>query len=256
MPMSETARSRAATNSEPGAPPPQLLDAIANLAHFHHEHEKFYSQAPLVTAVELQAASRSLKALAAHWAHAEPAEHPVAVPFAGAEDLNAPGLVGASGILFMEGDDEPAEMAGMRRDLMAAADGCEATGAWLSAAMEQAWTVAAALVRFPELADLLGERHRIISADAQAASMSTIAGRSIHRALDLLAVVDFVPVAVRADLAGRRANPAYLLSASELLDHAADLLAQSATLVHENERRWRTFAARVEQLRAAAGAES
>jgi hypothetical protein len=241
--------------TQTSVPPPQLLEAIANLARFHHEHEKFYSQAPLVTAVELQASSRALKALAAHWQQAQPAEHRVAVPFAGADDLNAPGLAGESGILFMEGDDEPAELAGMRRELAAAADGSESAGAWLSSAMEQAWGVAAGLVRFPQLADLLGERHRIISADAQAASMSTLAGRSIHRALDLLGAVDFTPAAIRADLAGSRAYPAYLLSASELLDHAADLLAQSATLVHENERRWRVFAARVEQLRAAAPAE-
>ena len=35
-------------------PPPQLLEAIANLTEFHREHEKFYSQAPLRQAVEVQ----------------------------------------------------------------------------------------------------------------------------------------------------------------------------------------------------------
>ena len=33
-----------------------------------------------------------------------------------------------------------------------------------------------------------------------------------------------------------------------MLDHAADLAAQSATLTHENERRWRVFHDRVQQM--------
>ncbi len=42
------------------------------------------------------------------------------------------------------------------------------------------------------------------------------------------------------------------LLASELLDRASDLLAESATLVHDNERRWRVFGERVTHLRAEA----
>jgi hypothetical protein len=45
-----------------------------------------------------------------------------------------------------------------------------------------------------------------------------------------------------------------LWSAAELLDHAADLFSDSAGLVHDNERRWRVFRARVEQLLADHGA--
>lgn len=51
-----------------------------------------------------------------------------------------------------------------------------------------------------------------------------------------------------ADLAGERRAPGYLFSASELIDRAADLGAESAALVHENERRWRVFRDRVEEL--------
>ena len=35
--------------------PPQLLETIDNLSRFHREHEKFYSQAPLQQAREIQA---------------------------------------------------------------------------------------------------------------------------------------------------------------------------------------------------------
>ena len=238
--------------SAPDAPPELLLQAIGNLSRFHREHEKFYSQAPLRQASDVQDASRALKALAGQWTGAEASEHPAANPFAGAEDLNAPGLVGESGILFMEGEGEPVEVARLKRDLTTVASDSEETGTWLAGAMEQAWQSAAALGAFPALADLLGERHRIIANDWQAASMSSLAGRLINRGIDLLGTIDFSPSALRKDLSGPRKNPGYLYSASELLDRAADLLAESATLVHENERRWRVFSQRVGELAAAA----
>jgi hypothetical protein len=53
-------------------------------------------------------------------------------------------------------------------------------------------------------------------------------------------------------ISNTRQNPAYLFSASELIDRAADLMTESATLVHENERRWRMFGQRVRELREAA----
>jgi hypothetical protein len=115
-------------------------------------------------------------------------------------------------------------------------------------AMEQAWQAAGALAAYPVLADLLGERHRIIANDWQSASQQTLSGRLLRRALDLVARVDFSPEALRADLAGERRNAAYLYSASELIDRAADLIVESATLVHENERRWRVFGRRVNEL--------
>jgi hypothetical protein len=233
----------------PGKPPDSLLDAIGNLSRFHREHEKFYSQAPLRHAGDIQAASRALKSLADRWSEVRPSENPIRVPFAGAEDLNAPGLVAESGILFMEGEGEPAEITRLKRELEAIAADSEQTGDWLSNAMGQAWEMAGALAAFPALADLLGERHRIIANDWQSASMNALVARLLRRALDLLGRVDFSPDALRSDLEGGRTSSAYVYSAAELLDRAADLLAESATLVHENERRWRVFAERVTELR-------
>ncbi|HEY7257159.1 MAG TPA: hypothetical protein VH476_10815 [Solirubrobacterales bacterium] len=230
-------------------PPPQLLDLIGNLAEFHREHEKFYSQAPLQAAVDLEAESRILKALAGHWRDFRPEEEPLHDPLAGAEDLNVPGLPAESGVLFMEGGAEPAEIFRLRRDLERLASAVEETAAWLARAMEQAWQVAAPLVEFPALAGVLGERHQIIVNDWLAADMQAMIGRLLRRAIELLARIDFTPAALRADLAGNQDSIPYLLSASELIDRAADLLAASATLVHENERRWRVFAERVEAVR-------
>jgi hypothetical protein len=97
----------------------------------------------------------------------------------------------------------------------------------------------------------LGERHRIIANDWQAANGQSLIARLLRRALEIIGHVDFTPPALRSELAGERTAPAYLYSASELLDRAADLTVQSATLVHDNERRWRTFSERVRELEAA-----
>jgi hypothetical protein len=112
--------------------------------------------------------------------------------------------------------------------------------------------VAGALASYPALADVLGERHRIIANDWQSAGILALVARLLRRALDLLDSVDFSPAALRADLEGERESASYLYSASELLDRAADLLAESATLVHDNERRWRIFSQRVGALRSEA----
>jgi hypothetical protein len=234
---------------DPGGPPSELLDLIGNLAEFHREHEKFYSAAPLRDAVDLEASSRVLKALASRWSDVEPEERPLPSPFAGAEDLNPPGLAAESGVLFMEGEAEPAEISRIKRDIEDLASGVEEIGDWLEKAMAQSWQVAGALVDYPALAGVLGERHQIIVNDWQAAALQKMIGRVLRRSLDMLSGLDFAPTEVRADLSGPRNSVAYLLSASELIDRAADLLAQSATLVHENERRWRTFAARVDEIK-------
>jgi len=234
-----------------GAPPQALLETIGNLARFHREHEKFYAQAPLRNAIELQAASRTLKALAGHWATTEPSDHPGASPLAGAEDLNPPGLTAESGVLFMEADAEPAEIARMKEELETTAREMDETGTWLAHAMEQGWVMVGALAAFPALADLLGERHRIVANDWQSADVQRLVARLLRRSLELIEHVDFSPAALREDLRGHRNAPAYLYSASELIDRAADLVATSATLVHENERRWRVFGERVRALQAA-----
>jgi hypothetical protein len=225
------------------------LDAILNLSRYHREHEKFYARSPLRHAIELQRAARTLTTLADRWSVTTPAPAAGGTRFAGCEDLNEPAAIQSDGVLFMEGEGEPAELARLKRDIGVVADDYEASGAWLAGAMEAAWETAARL-RHPGLADLLGERHRIIANDWQAAALTALVGRLARRAGDLLAPLDLSPGGVRADLGGPRLLPGYLHSAAELLDRAADLAAESAGLVHDNERRWRVFRARVAALAA------
>ena len=109
--------------------------------------------------------------------------------------------------------------------------------------MEASWAAAAGL-RHPGLADLLGERHRIIANDWQAASLSVLVSRLVRRAGDILSLLDLTPSGIRADLAGPRMLPGSIHSAAELLGRAADLATESAGLVNDNERRWRVFRSR------------
>lgn len=225
-----------------------LLGAILNLSRFHRDHEKFYASLPRELAVTLQRHARTLQALADRWMTAQP-EHPTPLsPFEGADDLNAPAALQLDGVLFMEGEGEPAEIAKLKRDVRAAADDVLQTGDWLASAMHASWDIATALTDIDELADLLGDRHRIIANDWQAANMSTLVGRLLIRAVEVLDHVDFTPAALRADLTDARVAPRRLYSAAELISRAADLSSDSAGLVHDNERRWRGFRTRVEQL--------
>lgn len=225
-----------------------LLEAVLNLSRDHREHEKYYAAAPLEDALRLQRISRTLKALAERWSAVKPAEHPLRNPYAGAPNLNDERAVEIAGVLFVEGEGEPAEIARIKRELAALAATNEQIGPWLAKAMEAAWGAAEALLRYPELADLLGVRHRIIAGDWEAAMLTQLTDRHLARAGATLDRIDFAPAALREDLRGERRAPGYLYSASELIDQAADFCTRSAVLVHENERRWRVFRKRVEEL--------
>jgi hypothetical protein len=114
--------------------------------------------------------------------------------------------------------------------------------------MEASWAFAAELLGYPQLADLLAERHKIIGNNWRNAATAQLIGRYLRRAVSILERVDFTPAALREDLGGARTAPAYLYSAAELINHAADLSAASSVLTHENERRWRIFRERIEQI--------
>ena len=228
----------------------RLLTAMLNLTASHREHEKFYSVSPREQAVTVQRHSRTLLALADRWVSATAPRGQAFSPYEGAEDLNASAALQLDGVLFMEGEGEPGEIKHLKRDLRTLSEDATAAGEWLDNAMRASWDIAPMLFDIDRLADLLGERHRIIANNWQGASMMTLIGRILLRAADLLDRVDFTPAALRADLAGDQVSVGRLYSVAEMLDHAADLLSDYAGLVHDNERRWRVFRDRVAQVAA------
>jgi hypothetical protein len=236
------------TQRQPSADGDGLLAVVKNLSRYHREHEKYYSEAPLTDAISLQRAARTLIALAERWTSAEPTAEPAGSPFAGAPDLNDDRAIETSGVLFMEGEGEPAEITRIKSELRAIAATSDQSGAWLAAAMQASWDMAEALLAYPQLADLLAERHKIIGNNWQNASTAQLSARFLRRAVAVMERVDFSPAALRKDLAGARSAPSYLYAGAELINHAADLAAASSVLTHENERRWRIFRERVEQI--------
>jgi len=237
-----------ATPSSEAASANPLLTAVLNLSKFHRDHEKYYSSSPREQAVVLQRHARTLQALADRWSTANPAQRQVLSPYEAAEDLNAADAVQLDGVLFLEGEGRPPEITKLIRDLRTLAEDALATGEWLATAMQESWKMAAALVPFDGLADVLGERHRIIANDWQAANLTTLVGRILQRAAELLDGVDLTPAAVRADLAAGRVTTARLYSIAEMIGHAADLSSDAAGVEHDSERRWRTFRSRVQEV--------
>lgn len=219
-----------------------------NLARFHRDHERFYAAAPREAAVGLQRRARTLQSLADRWSTVE-VDHPSPLsPFEGADDLNDPAALQLEGVLFMEGEPRPAELTTLIRDLRIHAADSRDIGDWLTNAMQASWAAVHALIEIDELADVTGERHRIIANDRLAASMNTVIADLLDRAADMLDQIDFSPAAVRADLAGQRVLPRRLYSAAELIAFAADLASDSAGLVNDNERRWRVFRRSVQEI--------
>lgn len=228
------------------------LDALANLAHFHREHEKYYSVAPIRDAEEILRASQALKALADRWSTVavRPDAEEAPAAYTACEDLNDPAAIETLGVLFMEGGGEPAEITRLKDDLRTRADSNEQSGSWLYAAMSVSWQSAGSLVHVPALGDLLGERHRIIVNNWLAADMARLTASLLGRAADILDALELTPQGVRADLSGARTIPGFLYSAATLLDRAADLAVTSTTLTRDSEPAWRAWQARVDELRA------
>ncbi len=237
-----------ATDTTSPASSTPFLEAVLNLSRFHREHEKFYATSPREDAVVLQRHGRTLQALADRWSTTQPSPHLPFSPYEGCEELNSEVALQLDGVLFMEGEGRPAELSHLIRDLRSAARDFQATGEWLATAMQASWDIAAGLTDIEGLADLLGERHRIIANDWQAAHMSSLIARLLERAGDILESVDFTPAGLRRDLGGPRVSPGRLYSAAELIGRAADLCSESAGLVRDNERRWRVFRQRVSAI--------
>jgi hypothetical protein len=225
-----------------------FLEIISNLSKYHREHEKFYGKAPLETSIRIQDASKTLKTSADRWNKLESTRKSLGNPYMGCEDLNEDASIQYDGLLFMEGEGEPSEIFQLKRGLKNIADDFEKSGNWLSEAMENSWKAAEQLLKIPMLEDVLGERHRIIINDWQAAKLSILLSKLVQRALLILEQIDFTPESIRNDIEKNKRFPALLYSSSELLDRAADLSSEFALLIHDNERRWRIFRNRVQSI--------
>ena len=89
-----------------------VAGVLGGLQRYHRDHEKFYAQEPRAQSVVVQRHARALQALADRWTDGDAgAPQPSVSPFEGSVDLNADVAVQLDGILFMEGEGEPTEIA-------------------------------------------------------------------------------------------------------------------------------------------------
>ena len=233
-----------------------LLHAIVNLSTFHREHEKFYASAPREQAVALQRHARTLHALAEPGPPPTPSTGRRSAPTRAPRTSTADAALQLDGVLFMEGEGRPAEITRLIRDLRTAAQDQRATGEWLATAMQASWDMAAGAARDrrprrPARRAAPHHRQRLAGRQHEHASRAAARARRRHPRRRRLH-------ARRAPRRPRRPGPSTgrLYSAAEMIDHAADSASDSAGLVHDNERRWRTFRQRVNTLIATAAAKA
>ncbi|QKG22359.1 hypothetical protein [Actinomadura verrucosospora] len=219
----------------PGEPAGML-----QVARAHREHERFHSLAKLEEAAALRRDSNVLKMLADHWSDAGAMRAGPADPRHGAvgcPDLNGPAVVTATGVLFMEGESEPAELTAMKARLGEAGTRYRRLSRWLAQEMEAEW---------PRLAVLTTPRH-IAAARARfmALTRTTAAGDAYGLAAHLLTTAaaalrdqDLTPAGVRA---GPATAAAMLRNASWLVDTAAGVIAEAAARLGASDPDWTAF---------------
>jgi hypothetical protein len=225
------------------AMPDSTIADLLQIARHHREHERYYAMAGLEQAAGLRRDAGALRALADRWLNGEASDGTEArydepqLKAAGCDDLNDPAAVATAGILFMEGEGEPAEISSLKVKLAAQRDRCLNSGRWLGEKMEAAWQREAVLLT-ADYADAAYARHMALTRTTLTASKLVIAGRLIGAAHAALAPHDHGPAEVRAD---PRGAGRLLRATAWLIDAAAGLIAEQAADLGASDPAWTTY---------------
>jgi hypothetical protein len=164
---------------------------------------------------------------------------------AGCPDLNALPAIAAIGVLFMEGEREPAEVRALKGKLMGIGMGLVGAGQWLAAKIDSAWERESVLLT-PELVDAAWPRLQTIVTDWRASREMELIGKLLGVAVEGLGRTDFSPAAVRAN---RERAAKMLRTVGWIIDLAARLLARSASNLGENDEAWTQYLAVLDRAR-------
>ena len=218
-------------------------EVLANIATYHREHERFYTQNQLALAADLSREANRLKVVADVWLKPASAPKP-SVDFndpryqaAGCDDLNALSAIAGIGVLFMEGQGEPAEIRGLKAKLRGQAMAMQGAGQWLSEKMDAAWD-REAVVFTPDLIDAAWARYATIVTNWRGSRDMVLTGKLMQLAVECLDKIDFTPAAIRAD---RATAGKFLRTAGWILDEAARVLARSGAHLGENDLHWTEY---------------
>src|SRR5262249_29996415 len=161
----------------------QDLEAMRNIATYHREHERYYATSQLELAADLARDPNGLKIVADAWLSGEPSRAGDAVDYAdprfqaaGCPDLNALRAIAAIGVLFMEGEREPAEIRALKGKLTGIGMGLVGAGQWLAAKIDAAWERESVLLT-PELVDAAWPRLQTIVTDWRGAREIEMIGK-------------------------------------------------------------------------------
>jgi len=219
------------------------LDGLVAVARWHREHERYHSMNALYDAAQLRRHSNALKLLARRWLEGhdgEPAAFPVSDPLfraAGCDDLNDPGSVATTGVLFMEGESEPAELIQMKQALAGMAGGFDDVSTWLGEKMAPAWERESLLLT-STLTSAAQPRFATLARTTRAGDALGLVARLLHAAVGAIAAHPLEPGDVRRDPTGSAHR---LLAASWLLDEASSTLAEMAADLARSDPDWTAY---------------
>jgi hypothetical protein len=222
---------------------------LDNIATYHREHERYHTVYKYERAVELAREANKLKVIADIWTAATAAPNYSGTDFnqpafrpAGCDDLNALSAIASIGILFMEGQGEPAEIRLLKAKLGAMGGGSVQAGEWLAGMMAAAWSRESVLLN-EKFVNAARPRYRTIATNWIGALETMLLGRLLVLAVTHLTAIDFIPRAIRA--APRQAGEKLVLAA-RIIEQAARLEATSGVELSGNDECWTRYR---EQLR-------
>jgi hypothetical protein len=234
-----------------------VLRGLLEIARFHREHERFHATNAFETATQLRRDAGALKHLADRWSTTKsPAPgrdySQPELRVSGCPDLNDWSALATRGILFMEGESEPAELTEMKRRLGDIAEDLQRYSRWLGEKMDVAWQREAVLLS-PALVDLALPRHLVLMRTTVHGSQTGLVGRLVAAAHGALTARSHAPADVRSDILG---TSRLLRTAAWLLDTAAARLAEQAAELSLSDPDWTAFVEGVERRLAAAAPDA
>lgn len=239
-----------AAKATPHQPPPPSFAGprpaaavLRNIATYHREHERFYTYYKMKEALDICVESNRLKTIATLWLDEAPPPA-LAGDFAdprfqaaGCVDLNALRAIASIGVLFMEGEQEPSEIRGIKAKLGHLSQSWSHSGKWLAEKMQTAWPRESVFLRDDSI-DAAEPRFGTIVTNWRGARHTELSGKCLGLALEILSSLDLRPAAVRAR---RRESGRRLLDAAWVMDQAVQVTGRSACDLNENEVRWTRY---------------
>ncbi|GAA3130143.1 hypothetical protein JOF29_007206 [Kribbella aluminosa] len=216
------------------------LEGLVDVARAHREHERFHSLFKLEEAVAWRRDANALKLLSDRWSVTDEDGPRLADPDQGAvgcADLNDPAVVATTGILFMEGASEPAELTAMRAGWETASMRYGKLSVWLAEHMSAEWPRLTQLLT-PDLAEAARPRFMALSRTTAAGHSYSLVANLLTTAAQALTNQDLTPAGVRSN---RDAAAQMVRTAAWLVDTAAAEIARTGASLTLSDPDWTEF---------------